>query len=1516
MIQIDLNDGNMKIQGRIEIKAMQIVGDDGAASTAPPQGASLNTDSEVDSHLRRAAEYIEEGKHHEAILVMQHVIDTAGHVLTTRDGRTYQPVTEAVEQALAQLKDAHPQAFAVYRAQADSEARALMLRDGSPGSANEKALEEVLRRYFISAWGDDAAMALGGLMMDRYDFAGARRLFRKVLLAHPDPDVDQVRLLLSLAVASAQSGDRTGVADALARLERLLKAPHAHDGGAGLGRQAAWIEQVRRAVAADARLAPSAPGPQLPAALDIAGQAALMTRLWEVRTPLITAQSIRTREARLKGGFGNQRPQRRPELITRWRDHGWFPTAQVVTADGRICLVERDRVVCYDVDSGELLWETPEAALEQAQSRQSERAAMMVMLNGNLGLPMPTTPEEVALFGDRTATALTLIDQTLYHLRQPAGSWGLVGQTGRRIETMQSNTLIARDLSTGQSRWERPAGDLGPAADRPARWLATPVLCGDRLLAPLEQNTGQYLAALDRDSGQVIWRTYLCSAVVESDPWTPLAVAVDGNDVFVLTAQGVVMALDGADGALRWASRYERGLPETMSDFHPALMRRLRSNAVSGWDDNTILVQGDRLIVMPADSSALLCLDRSTGQVRYQADKGSHRYGLGVIDQRVVVAGPDGVACYRGDDATGAWQLLWRADVDDSHGRGVLTQGAVYVPEQDHIVCLDLATGRRTSVLHADTPRGDPVGNLFYDGQQLLVRGLDQTYMLVDSAGRMRQLTARIAQAPHADPGGAGPARLERAALSLRLGDMDAAITDYQAVLASLATSDKRYDATQGRLLDCLLLRARDGGDAAGGMLDSAQSLATTQGQKLRLDLARAAAAQARGDLRQAIDLYTAVAVGGRDLMVPTDDAPPASSSPAAASGQALASALAAEALEQLASRHGALVANLLQERGKLALEQAIAAGGGVDDLLAVSRAYPNSGASLEAAVLAARRARDAGRFDQGELILQDVARSAYPPRAAAGLVALARYHQDQRWTRQAADDWRLLAQRYPQLPVMADGRALPAAQIAEQALVTLKDSGNGIAPVSDVMTGAPNTMAWKEQSAGLTFVDLAGDPPPGSGPASQFLTQHVGILDGQQRLLTARNVHSGKVAWQVRLPRVQGDSDLYGGAYLDGGSAMYAGGGVLRDGHVGLILGDGRMVGIDLSNGMRRWELADEQDDMSPLLFDDAELSNSGEGRPARLDVGLGLLVRRSVNEQTLVDQVEAYDLATATSVWRRRFEHRAVSGVRIAAGYVNLVMDGGRSLLICDPRTGERRGEVSLVGRVVAAPLIWLPDGVIYSSSAGYVCRNIPSGLVRWVLEPKSRNTDAAVLLNDKTLGLLWPQGGDSSVWLIDVRSGAKRVLPLPGSLTGPVSLAGAPDGTQVSVLGMRRGGGVSLAVLDVATGAVQAVLDLDHRSGRPPSPQLLTLGGPIVPVLEYDQPQQEGRRVAGVRWRLAIYRKSDGKKVGDLSLGDAADGEAGAAPLAVVGTPVIRDGVLLVATQQGLVAFTHDPEIGTGK
>ena len=153
-------------------------------SVDPESGAVLKTDPDLEASLETAERFKNDGNYRVATQLWQAVLQRSGDALYSSDGIVYFSLVRQVEQILSELP---PEGLAAYRVIADAEAKEIMAQARGPNDVT--ALNQVVRQYFISSLGDEAAFQLGSIYLDRFDFIGARRMFEKIVKQYPDPSV-------------------------------------------------------------------------------------------------------------------------------------------------------------------------------------------------------------------------------------------------------------------------------------------------------------------------------------------------------------------------------------------------------------------------------------------------------------------------------------------------------------------------------------------------------------------------------------------------------------------------------------------------------------------------------------------------------------------------------------------------------------------------------------------------------------------------------------------------------------------------------------------------------------------------------------------------------------------------------------------------------------------------------------------------------------------------------------------------------------------------------------------------------------------------------------------------------------------------------------------------------------------------------------------------------------------------------------------------------------------------------
>ncbi|MEX2173109.1 MAG: PQQ-binding-like beta-propeller repeat protein [Pirellulaceae bacterium] len=796
-----------------------------------PSGAALKTDPEQQRLLTRAEQCVADGRLDLAAVLWQKVLDEAGDTLMVTRFRPatatgsplmmYGSLSETVERTLGKLP---PEALRTYRIAADGEAQGVLASAGP--DREEEALTQVVRRFFLSSHGDDAAYRLACLALDRHDFVGASRLLTKIIERHPDPSMPRGDLLLRLAVASARIGDKSAADESLAK---IASAPGSRPASelVALVRQDAAQAVTLASVARGATgrnwhmaLGSSARTGHMPA-LPADATSRTLSELWAEEYPLAMTGAAAANPyggmplgglVVLGGGRVRQQPNQpqaisREDMVAQWRENGWKPTPQLLFDDGKVYIKSPDRLMCYSTQS---LGETPVwRSLWSNQYELDGMSQMLAMLAMNMGygnqLPTnnnPKTSAEVLLFGDRVHQSMSIAGDTIYSLEGKAISEAESKQNARPAKPFQwgvtprrtrTNWLTAYGAAGGKMKWTRTASDEDKEGGSDVGFLAAPVPCGNLLLVPITDGGTIWLFALSPGDGATVWKSYLCDEPQGgAAPWSPVAIAVDGREAYLTCGCGVIFAVDGVAGSIRWAIRYQRDGKQNN------VMRQYGYNAaatldLSGWDDDVVIPYGQALIVMSSDCDKLLAIDRRTGELLWASPRAEADYCLGVHGRGLFVAGKNVVRRY--DIPSG--RLVWVKEVEDSLGRGCVTGDAVYLPVKDSIVKFDVEKGGELVQVGVAQTNDDPVGNLFSDGEKLWVAGAGRVYAMTTLEHRLHKLAEQIAAGDPAAQLNRMRLYYKQKQMRLALADLRGAYALFQAQLTPDEAALRLFEAMQ-----------------------------------------------------------------------------------------------------------------------------------------------------------------------------------------------------------------------------------------------------------------------------------------------------------------------------------------------------------------------------------------------------------------------------------------------------------------------------------------------------------------------------------------------------------------------------------------------------------------------------------------------------------------------------------------------------------------------------------------------
>ncbi|MCH7686815.1 MAG: PQQ-binding-like beta-propeller repeat protein [Planctomycetes bacterium] len=513
------------------------------------ESVSIEVETSVRKKLGTVRDYLALKQWDEAINLLVQLSSTQGDALIEESPGRYLNVELYCNLILAGLPE---EALKVYREKFDTQARQWF--GTGKAQRDESLLRRVVRRAFLSSFGDDALLLLGEFAWERGEIAQARSFWEQALppgervvpgdplpvLNYPDTDLDRAEILARLVLCSFAEGNRSRAEYELQAFAQMF--PEAEGRLAG---QHGNLNRILKTVAADSRswrLPQETDQPEtfalnskrngiLSADLDVGGAH------WAVSLP----------ENRLKSTS-----RTKPAL----KKHGPLSYYPVLFRD-MVLLSDGDRIFAWNVFTGKPYWDDTEAGATQKQdqnkqtvgSHASHHAAIIyppgsdrrssLPLQPVVGVPRhPLTLHEGRLYA-RLGTPITSHSNRDRELRPP------------------SSRLICLDLADKQGAllWKISAGDLGPDWS----FEGAPVVEEGRVYVAVRRSHPQTqfnVACYDAENGKPIWNRKICSTLTllndaENFISHHLLTLADGT-IFYSTDAGAIAALETTDGRLRW----------------------------------------------------------------------------------------------------------------------------------------------------------------------------------------------------------------------------------------------------------------------------------------------------------------------------------------------------------------------------------------------------------------------------------------------------------------------------------------------------------------------------------------------------------------------------------------------------------------------------------------------------------------------------------------------------------------------------------------------------------------------------------------------------------------------------------------------------------------------------------------------------------------------------------------------------------------------------------------------------
>ncbi len=372
-------------------------------------------------------------------------------------------------------------------------------------------------------------------------------------------------------------------------------------------------------------------------------------------------------------------------------------------------------------------------------------------------IPLPEGPVFLELFGRRLAAdshfgRLSSDGRRIYLVHGPNGNnlphFG-VGAVSAANEAAKEphNFLAAYDAATQEFLWR-----VGGPAAGPTYALADEFFCGaplvvdDVLFVIGQQHSELQLLAIRADQGELLWKLALGDV--------PRALAVDParqriactpvlsrGQLLCPTGAGAVIAVNSLTRSVTWVQRHGATVREAAARPRGENTSYLPDLWWEGWREAEIHTAASSAIVATPEAEFLYATELDTGRRVWSAPRQQGLCLLGTTSVGAVVLDPNAVRLH--DLQTGA--VVWRSEIGDVTGRGVLTDTHAVVPTvAGGVVRVSLRDG----AVSPDDTGGSQLGNLWSIGNGWLSTGFEEIAAWSDLADERSRVIARSANEP------------------------------------------------------------------------------------------------------------------------------------------------------------------------------------------------------------------------------------------------------------------------------------------------------------------------------------------------------------------------------------------------------------------------------------------------------------------------------------------------------------------------------------------------------------------------------------------------------------------------------------------------------------------------------------------------------------------------------------------------------------------------------------------------
>lgn len=640
-------------------------------------------------------------------------------------------------------------------------ARARQMLAEAAASGNAQALAEVSRRFFHTQAGYEATLLLGLYYLDHGSpLAGALTLQR---LGQIPEVAEQFEPGLSVLLATCWS--RAG---ASGKAREALEAVRVRQGRASL--RIAGVEVPLEAMFSRLAGAASEGQPALPASQEwlsaggnaahnaaASGEGPLLSLTW--RVPTTESPRVEKTVLEISRAF-------------RQRDQWAVPALRPLVVGDKVLMRTVRNLLAVDFVTGKRVWEVPtDDPIESLTNGVADSPFQPPQVDVRFGL-------RLRLWGDATYGALSSDGQFVFAVEDltldvtPFRQGFPFAQRDPRTEARTYNRLAAFDVKTGKLVWHvGGTPDEWPLPLAGMFFLGPPLPLAGQVYVLAETKGEIRLLALEARSGALQWSQQLAVVDQERDlPFDPLRRLAGlspsyADGVLVCpTANHAVVALDLASRSLLWGFAYGEEEQESgfMGPFQAPRGLVMEIDPAARWADSCAILAEGKVLITPADSDWLYCLDLLTGKLCWKAPREDNLYLACVVDGKAILVGRRGMRAYylqpvprqpEGPEEGGTPEPAWEGRTLEypggalPSGIGFLSGGHYYVPlSSGDVLAVDVKAGAVARTYRSR--RGAVPGNLVACRGRILSQKADS----LEAFYQLDALRAAVAQRLKSQP--------------------------------------------------------------------------------------------------------------------------------------------------------------------------------------------------------------------------------------------------------------------------------------------------------------------------------------------------------------------------------------------------------------------------------------------------------------------------------------------------------------------------------------------------------------------------------------------------------------------------------------------------------------------------------------------------------------------------------------------------------------------------------------------